>query len=223
MNWLLNVLPWGRPALSELYRKTSGKVRNPKIFINATIQSELTWLANTIPKAIGVRFVDDGAWPDSSADLTIWKDASLTTAFAFVYGLEGFVYQLHPPPSNIKVDIFFLELVAILSAIYHAATNLSKPPCHLLLFTDSLDSVGVLNSLSASQSMHNGVLLGIAEVILRSHIDLHVRHIEGKLNIQADLLSCLLLDDFACQFPDTHVHLFDPPRDLLPARWRLCF
>ena len=118
-----------------------------------------------------------------------------------------------------------------MSAIYHAATNLSKPPRRLLLFTDSLDSVGVLNSLLASQSMHNGVLLGIAEVILRSHIDLRVRHIEGKLNIRADLLSCLLLDDFARQFPDTRVHLFDPPhvrlfdppRDLLPARWRLCF
>ena len=63
--------------------------------------------------------------------------------------------------------------------------------------------------------MHNSVLLGIAEVILRSHIDLCVRHIEGKLNIQADLLSCLLLDDFACQFPDTHFCLFDPPHDLL--------
>jgi hypothetical protein len=33
LNWLLNVLPWGRPALSELYRKTSGKVRNPKFLL----------------------------------------------------------------------------------------------------------------------------------------------------------------------------------------------
>jgi len=223
LNWFLNVLPWGRPALSELYRKTSAKTRDPKIFINATVRAELTWLAEIIPKAIGVRFIDDGFWTDSAADLTIWTDASLTTAFAFVYGSEGFVYQLQPPPANIKVDIFFLELVAIFSAIYHAATNFSKPPCRLLLFTDSLDSVGVLNSLSATQSMHNGVLLGIAEVILRSHIDLRVRHIEGKLNIRADLLSRLLLDDFARQFPDTRVRLFDPPRDLLPTRWRLSF
>ena len=115
------------------------------------------------------------------------------------------------------MDIFFLELVAIFSAIYHIASNLSKPPHRLLLFTDSLDSVGVLNSLSATQPMHNGVLLGIAEVILRSHLDLRVRHIEGKLNIKADLLSHLLLDNFACQFPDTRIRLFDPPHDLLLA------
>jgi hypothetical protein len=25
LNWMLNVLPWGRPALSEMYRKISGK------------------------------------------------------------------------------------------------------------------------------------------------------------------------------------------------------
>ena len=161
--------------------------------------------------------MDDGSWSDSAADLIIWTDASLTTALTFVYGFEGFVYQLQPPPVNIKINIFFLELIAIFSAIYHVATNLSTPPRRLLLFTDSLDSVGVLNSLSASQSMHNSVLLEISEVILRSHIDLCVRHIEGKLNIQADLLLRLLLDDFTCQFSDTHVCLFDPPHDLLPA------
>ncbi|KIK01278.1 hypothetical protein K443DRAFT_49196, partial [Laccaria amethystina LaAM-08-1] len=62
LNWVLNVLPWGRPALSELYRKTTGKTRNPPIFINSTIRSDLSWLADTIPKAIGVRFVDSGVW-----------------------------------------------------------------------------------------------------------------------------------------------------------------
>lgn len=45
LNWLLNFLPWGRPALSELYRKISGKSRPlAKIFINATVISNLRWL-----------------------------------------------------------------------------------------------------------------------------------------------------------------------------------
>ncbi|KIJ92812.1 hypothetical protein K443DRAFT_113006, partial [Laccaria amethystina LaAM-08-1] len=92
LNWILNVLLWGRPALSELYRKTSGKTRNPPIFINSTIHSGLSWLADTIPKAIGVRFVDSGVWDDSHADLTIWTDANLSDAFTFTYNDEGFVY-----------------------------------------------------------------------------------------------------------------------------------
>ena len=223
LNWVLNVLPWGRPALTELYRKTSGKVRNPKIFINSTIRNDLTWLANTIPRAIGVRFIDNGMWADAEADIVMWTDASLTQAIAFVYKEEGFVYQIQSPPANIKVDIFFLELSGILSAIHHTATNFRSPPRRLLLLTDSLDSVGVLSSLSATEPIHNGVLLAIADVILCSGIDIRVRHIDGKSNIKADMLSRLLFDEFSRRFPTIRVRLFDPPRDLLPARWRQCF
>ena len=224
LNWVLNVLPWGRPALSELYRKTSGKTRNPPIFINSTIRSDLSWLADTIPKAIGVRFVDSGFWDDSHADLTVWTDANLFDAFAFTYNNEGFVYRIHSHTSNTeKIDIFFLKLLAILSAIHYTASNFPHPPARLLIFTDSLDSVGVFNSLSAAQPMHNGVLLGVAQVILCSGIDLRVRHIEGKQNIKADLLSHLLFDEFHRKFPSIRVHLFDPPHDLLPARWRKSF
>ncbi|KAF8809907.1 hypothetical protein BYT27DRAFT_7222240 [Phlegmacium glaucopus] len=56
LNWLLNVLPWGRPALSELY-------------------------PDTIPKAI--RFLDKGHWPDYDADVTVWTDANLKDGLGF--------------------------------------------------------------------------------------------------------------------------------------------
>ncbi|KZP07915.1 hypothetical protein FIBSPDRAFT_679170, partial [Athelia psychrophila] len=63
LNWLLNVLPWGRPALTELYRKMSGKdIGHRGVFINAEVISDLSWLAQIIPASIGIRFVDDGMW-----------------------------------------------------------------------------------------------------------------------------------------------------------------
>jgi hypothetical protein len=83
--------------------------------------------------------------------------------------------------------------------------------------------VAVFNSLRTNETIHNGPLLGVASVILRTGIDLRVRHIEGKYNIRPDLLSRLLLEEFASKFPSYRVRLFDPPRDLLPARWRECF
>lgn len=223
LNWMLNVLPWGRPAMTELYRKMSGKSQSfRRLFINAEVKHDLLWLASIIPQSIGIRFVDTGAWHDSDADLVVWTDASLHLALSFVYNTFGFVYQLHPPDAHTKIDIFFLELVAIMSAVHHIG-SFQSPPKRLLLFTDSLDSVGVFNSLHTSESIHNAPLLGVASVILRSGIDLRVRHIEGKNNIRADLLSRLLLDDFSSRFPSNRVRLFDPPRDLLPARWRECF
>ena len=100
--------------------------------------------------------------------------------------------KLHDDSTTV-VDIFFLELVAILSAVHHLA-SLPTPPHRILVFTDSLDSVAVFNSLAASQTLYNGVLLAVARVILESSIDLHVRHVIGKDNIHVDLLSHLLFD-----------------------------
>jgi len=214
----------GKTSIVRTLLKTSGKTRNPPIFINSTICSDLSWLADTILKAIGVRFVDSGVWDDSLTDLTIWTDANLSDAFAFTYNNEGFVYRIHSQtPHTEKVNIFFLELLTILSTIHYVASNFFHPPSRLLIFTDSLDSVGVFNSLSASQLMHNGVLPGVAQVILCSGIDLHVQHIEGKQNIKADLLSCLLFNEFHRKFPSICIHLFDPSCNLLLAQWRKSF
>jgi hypothetical protein len=172
LNWLLNVLPWGRPALSELYHKISGKSQPSRgVFINAEVKSNLTWLASIIPKSIGVQFVDSGQWDDSEADLIMWTDASLRLALSLVYDNNSFIYQLRECPPNIKINIFFLELIAILSVIHHVAL-LESPPKRLLIFTDSLDAVAIFNSLRTNETFHNGPLLGVASIILHTGIDL---------------------------------------------------
>jgi hypothetical protein len=223
LNWLLNVLPWGRPALSELYRKMSGKFHAYRgIHINASVTAELTWLASVIPRSIGVRLIDSGLWGLEDADFVVWTDASLRHGLGFTFAGNGFYYQLRECPSNVSIDIFFLELVAILSAIHYVA-SLPHPPRRLVVFTDSLDAVGVFNSLRATMPIHNGPLLAVAGIIMESGVDLRVLHIEGKVNLRADLLSRLLLSEYARKFPSDRVRSFSPPRELLPARWRECF
>jgi hypothetical protein len=144
---MLNILPWARPALTEMYRKMSGKVHaNKGLFLNAQVHEDLGWLVDIIPTTIGVRFINTGLWNDSDADMIVWTDASLNIALSFIYASNGFVYQLNPSASHPKIDIFFLELLAILSAIDHI-THLPQTPRKLLLYTDSLDSVGGFNSL----------------------------------------------------------------------------
>ncbi|THU80358.1 hypothetical protein K435DRAFT_562981, partial [Dendrothele bispora CBS 962.96] len=106
--------------------------------------------------------------------------------------------------------IFFCELLAILCLLHHVA-SFPSPPCHVLIHSDSLNSVEVINSLCASKSSHNSILLAIADIILKTGIDLCVRYIPGKDNIQADLVSRLLFDDYKHQFPSKHVRTFEPP------------
>lgn len=100
------------------------------------------WLASIIPRLIGV---DSGQWVDSEADLVVLTDASLCLALSFVYGNNGFIYQL--------------------------ANALQISQC-ILIFTDSLNAVAVFNSLHANEAIHNGPLLGVTSVILCTGIDL---------------------------------------------------
>jgi len=89
--------------------------------------ADLTWLKNIIPSAIGICFVNMGMWSDQSANMVMWTDASLRNALTFIYSNKGFLYPIKAPPANVKVDIFFLELLAIASAIHHAG-SLAQPP-----------------------------------------------------------------------------------------------
>jgi hypothetical protein len=106
-NWLLNVLPWGWPALTELYCNISGKIHlYHGIHINAEVTQDLLWLKDVIPRSLGVLFTDVGRWCDSEADMVVWTDASFR-GLSFVYAGNGFMYQIQSVPSDVKVDIFF--------------------------------------------------------------------------------------------------------------------
>ncbi|KAM5539534.1 hypothetical protein V8D89_006806 [Ganoderma adspersum] len=79
LNWVLNAIPWGRPALTAVYRKTSGKSHpNGSVYLNREVVSDLTWFRDLLPSAVGVRFVDQGRWDPEEADCTVWSNAALT-------------------------------------------------------------------------------------------------------------------------------------------------
>ena len=103
INWMLNVLPWGRPALTEMYCKISGKSwSHCTIPINAGVIVDLTWLKSIVHSAIGVHFIGSGLWSDNEANMIMWTDVSLHNALAFVYANRGFLYPIKPPPAGTK-------------------------------------------------------------------------------------------------------------------------
>ena len=195
---------------------------NAGIALNAEVTSNLNWLLEVIPKAIGVHFIDATHWDDHEANFVLWTDASLRLGLAFVFAGHGFAYAISPASGRGKVDIFFLELVAILSAVHHIAL-FPHPPKKVLLWTDSLDSIAAYSSLRAAEPVHNSVLLALAGILIKTGIDLRICHIPGKDNIRADLLSRLMIDEYHHRFPSESICLFSPPRELLPTRWKECF
>ncbi|KAG2742510.1 hypothetical protein P692DRAFT_201842064 [Suillus brevipes Sb2] len=88
------------------------------------------------------------------------------------------------PPSN---DIFFSEALCVTLAIHDAVTRLPKDG-HLAVFTDSLNTVYMFNSLSRS-SGYNHLLMDMVETVLVFEVDFRVFHISGCGNTVADHLS----------------------------------
>ena len=187
LNWTLNVFPWGCPALFELYRKTAGKTWSyALIYINREVVEALHWFKETLPRTIGVHLVDSGYWDDHTADMVMFTDASLKIALSFVYSNCGFLYQLNTPSGSVShsVDIFFLEQLAIVSALHHAATR-ATPPRRVLIFSDSLDAVYAFHTLAVTEAMHNACLFAAATIVASTGIDFRVRHINGTDNVRA--------------------------------------
>ena len=224
LNWILNAIPWGRPALTELYRKIANK-NNPNawIFLNREVAADLSWFQGILPKAIGVRLIDQGRWGPEEANITVWTDAALRGGMSFVFHHSAFVYEFRKDVTRPDhPDILFFEMFAIVSALAHLA-KLNPPPRRVLFFSDSLDGDAMFDSLRATDSQHNAPLLAIASVAIETGIDFRVLHIPGKDNVRADMLSRLMYDNYARQFPADTIHFFSPPRELLPSRWRDTF
>ncbi|EMD30720.1 hypothetical protein CERSUDRAFT_37904, partial [Gelatoporia subvermispora B] len=115
------------------------------------------------------------------------------------------------PPLSARPDIFFMEMIGVLSALHHAAT-LQSPPRRVLIWSDSLNSVHAFDSLAVSEPLHNAPLRAAASIILSTGIDVRVHHIDGKHNIRADMLSRKMLSEYVRRFPADRVRTFEPPR-----------
>ncbi len=224
LNWVLNVFPWGRPALTEFHRSMGGRTRfYSPVPITAEVAADLTWFKETMPTAIGVRLSDVSRWPDEAADLIIHTDATPNAAISFVHSNQGFTYQIKSSQrAPVTPDIFFFKQLAILFAIHHS-TSLPSPRRRLLIYSDSLESVEAFNTLRVKASIHNAVLIATAGIVASTGIDFRVRHISGPTNLRANLLSHCLSEEYSKRFPTDRIHSFLPPRELLPARWRGCF
>jgi hypothetical protein len=190
INWGLNVEPLLRPGLSMMYEKMSGK-RFPKspVTINNTIRFELDWIARHLEASTGVHMMDSIDWPPSSADQTIYTDASLNHAMAFWVQHHNLGYRYHIDQAQGRTyGIFYWEAYAVVSAIFWAATSAIPTPSKLLVYTDNMNTVDLFDRLRAS-SKYNPLLIATIDVLISRQISLRVAHVPGEQNIIADAIS----------------------------------
>jgi hypothetical protein len=210
VNWALNVYPLLRPSLSGVYEKMRrGSLPFQKLSINNTINNELRWLASHIETSDGVHIIESREWSRSEAHDSFLCDACPAgMGYWSPKTCEGFVCAVPPDSRN---GIFFFEALTVLSALSHACEVIHTRPCRLAIFTDSLNTFDMFNTLHALPA-YNPILITATDLLLRSGIQLRVFHIPRDQNKTADALSRLDISSAHRFQPTLTVANFSPPR-----------
>ena len=225
MQWALNAYPLLRPAVTPLYHKIAGKTfKRAPVMINREVRLALEWFSHRLDSSQGVSILAAEEWTPEVADMIIYCDASTGARGLAKPGLGFWVPSRHVgfyadgdvayPPDLVHNQelgsIFYLEALAVLSAIYWA-DSLSIRPKRLLIYSDNMNTVGMFNSMRADPG-YNTILMAAVDVLLDSNISLRVFHIAGEANVVADALSRSLFDVVRAQQPLLKIAIFQPPR-----------
>jgi hypothetical protein len=175
--------PFGRSGLSGVHGEMSGR-QNPKelIPVSRRVCRELRWLKGHIQDNDGgekVRFLED--W-GKHGDLVNYVDACPS-------GLGLWIPSLHKGFHAIigGRGILDLEAFAIIAALEYAARRFR--PTNLVIFSDSLISVEMFDSLNTRDEYRNGLVTAFVNIVKQHGIWCRVFHISGEENKTADALS----------------------------------
>ena len=201
-------------ALQSAYSKIAGKqVARAPSYLNRAVIRHFNWLTDTIEASDGIHIIDAVEWGVRNADRVIHCDASLSgLGFVDLNTQIGFYATI--PPDALLNTIFFYEALCVISAILWAS-ELLHVPRRLLVFTDSLNTVEMFNSLRSTDSYTELLLFAMCILLTLTLITLCVFHIPGTDNFIADALSCQLLATAASYLLGLQVHLFQPPCSML--------
>ena len=231
ISWSLNVFPLLRPALCNIYIKTSGKEDKwCEIYVKKAVAEELSWFREHAWRSSDVLLFKAIDWnPLFDTDFEILTDACLDGMGFWAPHLQLGSYADVPFKTNGK--ILFWEAVCVLSAIDWFCRKLLKH-CHisfpsdrsirLTILTDNMNTVNIYDSLSALPG-YNDLLWASVDLLLEHNIDLWVLHIPGKDNVIADLISRKKFGEAICLAPSLQISHFQPPQCVLGAakKWWL--
>jgi hypothetical protein len=135
-----------------------------KIWISSKLTCELLWLADYIANSNGIFILNSINWPLTTANKTLYCNASgVGMGYWSPKRNMGFHYRIPNRDQNDKSkQIFYFEAYTVVSA-FHWVTHSQPPPQHIIVFTDSKNTVDIFDSFRA---------LGIYNPFLTTVIDL---------------------------------------------------
>ena len=217
INWALNVYPWLRLILAELYAKITRKSQMwGKIKMNKTVQRELMWFIEHIEWLCRIFFFKSMVCRDGDVGhsmLTIHIDTS-AQGLGIWFTSDKLGYQCWLPTRAPTNTIFFFEALTVCSVV-HLADHFTRV-AHLLITTDNMNTLDIFTSLNVDYP-YNPILISTVDIILRWDVDLRIIYTPGPLNHIADALSWYHNTLINILVPGIWIKSFIPPQDVMGA------
>ncbi|KAF7984094.1 hypothetical protein HWV62_17672 [Athelia sp. TMB] len=241
MNWSLNTDPYLCPGLSSMYAKMSGKsIAIQPVWVSIGLTRELNWFADHLNTSPGIHIISARKWGPENADITLYSDACpVRLGFWSPAHMLGFQYLTITGEQR---GIFFLEALAVLSALHWLLEYSDSTPHCIVIYTDNtntvvlerllraeivlilqpvslrsiIQQVDMLNTLRADP-VHNPILLTAVDLLICYSVELCVLHIAGHENVVADALSRWDNATAIAYAPGLTISSFIPPHLTLGA------
>jgi hypothetical protein len=187
VNWCLNVYPYLRPALSNVYDKLRTQVnQNGAIWINNAVRDDLLWALKKVETMPGLLLLKSLSWPAEAATYTIYCDAC-PNGMGFWYPSLDIAFYSETPPDEVSGLIFYFEALCVLCALRDAC-NRAESGGRFILYTDNLNSVDIYSTLRARPA-YNVLLREAVDLVTAGNHDMRVLHVPGAHNDVADAIS----------------------------------
>ena len=184
LNFACRVVVSGRTFLRRLIDLTKG-VQNPHHYIrlNNEARKDLSAWKVFLDKFNGCFLCLPNRWVSSNT-MKLFTDAS-GTGYAAVFGSHWI--QGRFPDSWIKVNIAVKELLPIVLAVQLWGHQMKNS--RILFMSDNQSVVYVINARTSKDTVMMDLLRKLVIATMSNNIDFQSKHIPGKYNVIADLLS----------------------------------
>ena len=216
LNFTCSVVLPGRAFLRRLIDLTRG-VKRPSHRVNLTkeTKSDLRIWLNFLEHFNGrTFFLSERVL---STELELFTDAAGSKGYGAIFGSHWFYGAW--PVSWRSLNITFLEFFPIVLALHIWGSKMANKS--ICFVTDNGALVEIINRQT---SRHQQIMILVRDLVLTSlkyNILFRCRHICGRANSRADLISRFQVDQFREISPQADDHPTSIPESLLPEKWSI--
>ena len=213
LSFATKIIRPGRLFLRRLIDlSTTVKQLNHYIYLNKEAKKDIDWWEQFLDQWSGTSIIPEAPIP--AEKISLYTDAS-SLGFGAYYGTHWFSQAWPKKYQAPHIDISYRELFAVTTAVFTWVALLRNK--HVILYSDNMAVVRAWHSGSCKDKNLMSLIRPLFLFCASNSITLSLKHVPGKKNVLADLLSRLQVLKFRQKYPQADL----APSLIHPGVWTL--